>query len=72
MDFLQSYADYFVRKFRPVPEYPDLEKVYEVDAESFKTDTTTISTGVLYNKSRYAYRVDKCMGHEALKSYQRA
>ncbi|MHA1907249.1 MAG: L-2-amino-thiazoline-4-carboxylic acid hydrolase [Candidatus Thorarchaeota archaeon] len=68
-EFLQSYVEYYVQKYRPVPEYPDLEKVFEADAESFKTDTTSISTGVLFNKSRYIYRVDKCMGHEALKEF---
>lgn len=68
-DFLQSYADYFVLNYRSVPEHSDLEKVFEADAESFKTDTTSICTGVLFNRSRYAYRVDRCMGYEALKEF---
>ncbi|MHA2423930.1 MAG: L-2-amino-thiazoline-4-carboxylic acid hydrolase [Candidatus Thorarchaeota archaeon] len=68
-EFLQTYAEYFVEKYRRVPEHPDLEKVFDADAESFKTDKTSVCTGVLFDNSKYAYRVDKCMGHEALKEF---
>lgn len=66
-EFLQEYADYFVRQYRRVEAQLNLTAVFEADAESMKNSKSAVSTCVLLDDGRYAYRTDKCLGHEALK-----
>jgi hypothetical protein len=68
-EFLQSYSEYFVQNYRPVGTQPNLTKVFESDAERAKTSKSTIGTCVLLDEGRYAFRTDKCIGHEVLMEF---
>ncbi|MHA1905273.1 MAG: L-2-amino-thiazoline-4-carboxylic acid hydrolase [Candidatus Thorarchaeota archaeon] len=68
-EFLQSYSEYFVKMYRPVKTQQDLTKVFESDVEVTKTSKSTIGTYFLMDEGRYAFRTDKCIGHEVLSEF---
>jgi hypothetical protein len=64
--FLKEFTDYYVEKFRDVPKYEKLRKIFEDDVKRGRQSDSSVFTVGLVNEGKYVGKTAKCMGFEAL------
>lgn len=67
IQLFKDYVDQRVKNYIERPHQETMTEVFELDVKNGKNSESSVYVSALLNEGLYAGRVDRCMGHEALK-----